>query len=106
MSNIYSKDTIARNVIIPFVQGGISNLSSGTKSITFPVAFKTVPAVVCNWSAPQGATTSAAICCFNVSVISNTSFTVYGTYTSVNSGSNSNVTTMGNDAFTWVAIAQ
>jgi hypothetical protein len=47
------------------------------------------------------------MCCLNVSVITNTSFTVYGTYIVVNSsGTNTAVAKMGGDTIMWTAVGQ
>lgn len=104
MSSIQLSNMKLKNGTAPLVQGGTSNLSSGNQSITFPTPYTSVPAVTCNWTAPQNTSTKTAMVCFNVSTISTTGFTVYGTYINNTGGTNTAIAVMGADQFTWTAV--
>lgn len=104
MSSIQLSNMKLKNGTAPLVQGGISNLSSGNQTVTFPTPYTTTPAVTCNWIAPQNTSTKTAMVCFNVSTTTTTSFTVYGTYINNTGGTNTNIAVMGADQFSWTAV--
>lgn len=104
MSSIQLNTLRYKNSTAPIVQGGTANLSAGTQTINFPTPYSSAPAVTCNWLAPQNNSTKMAIVCFNVSTVTTTGFTVYGTYINNTSGTNTAVAVMGADQFMWTAV--
>lgn len=86
-------------LLVPKVQAGTSNLSSGAQTITFGTAFSSAPAITITPNASLG---TQQMSCFFITASSATNFNVKMNYISQNQSTPTGAG--GSDASSWIAV--